>query len=520
MLGERADKTLISYGKTFAVVEAVFTDLTIEQKQALFNISGEDEDTIIISRKITSDGKNECRVNGRIFTLSMIRSLAPFLMDLHGQFEHQTLLNENNHIKVLDDFAGQKLINEKQEYKNVFNELKNVKKQLSGFEYDPAERERMLEMYKYQIDEIEEAGFVSGEEEDLKEFRMKVLSQEKIATALKDALTLFDGGGYSGNSLVELVSKINGEIASISNFDGKLKELVERLDNVKYELIDINETLTSVKDDMYFDEGEAEQNEKRLDLLSSLKRKYGGSVDEINSYLEKIKAEYDKLVRSEETINMLSKQKSMLELELKEKGRILSQKRKEIAHDFEEKMVQELVSLGMNHAKFLVEFSELDESRFNENGTESIRFLFTANAGQPLKPLSMVASGGEMSRLMLSIKNVGGASLSASTMIFDEIDTGVSGHIAGVIAEKLASIAKNHQVICVTHLSQIASYAKHHYYIEKNTQDGQTKTFVERIEGERREQEIARLIGGKITNSSLEHAREMIADGIEYSKNL
>ena len=520
LLGERADKSLISYGKTYAVVEAVFNNLTIEQKQALYDISGEEEDTIIITRKITIDGKNECRVNGRIYTLSMLRSLTASLMDLHGQFEHQTLLNESNHIKVLDNYAGQKIAGLKQEYKAIFDELKNIKKQLAGFNVDPAERARLLEMYKYQIDEIEAAGFVEGEEETLKEFRMKVLSEEKIMTALGNALTLFEGGGYSGCSVSELVGKINGEIASISNYDGALKEILERLDSVKYELIDINESLDKIKEDMYFDENEAEANEKRLDLLSLLKRKYGGSIEDINLYLEKTKAEYDRLIKSEETVDLLVRQKNQLEIQLKEKGKLLSEKRKEIAHEFEEKMIAELVSLGMNHAGFLVEFTELEESKYTENGIDNIRFLFTANAGQPLRQLCMVASGGEMSRLMLSIKNVGGESVSASTMIFDEIDTGVSGHIAGVIAEKLATISKNHQVICVTHLSQIASYATNHYYIEKITENGQTKTFVEKIDGQKREQEIARLIGGKITNSSLEHAREMIADGIEYSKNL
>lgn len=520
LLGERADKSLISYGKTYAVVEAVFNNLTIEQKQALYDISGEEEDTIIITRKITIDGKNECRVNGRIYTLSMLRSLTTSLMDLHGQFEHQTLLNESNHIKVLDNYAGQKIAGLKQEYKAMFDELKNIKKQLAGFNVDPAERARLLEMYKYQIDEIEAAGFVEGEEKELKEFRMKVLSEEKIMTALGNALTLFEGGGYSGCSVSELVGKINGEIASISNYDGALKDILERLDSVKYELIDINESLDKIKEDMYFDENEAEANEKRLDLLSLLKRKYGGSIEDINLYLEKTKAEYDRLIKSEETVDLLVRQKNQLEIQLKEKGKLLSEKRKEIAHEFEEKMIAELVSLGMNHAGFLVEFTELEESKYTENGIDNIRFLFTANAGQPLRQLCMVASGGEMSRLMLSIKNVGGESVSASTMIFDEIDTGVSGHIAGVIAEKLATISKNHQVICVTHLSQIASYATNHYYIEKITENGQTKTFVEKIDGQKREQEIARLIGGKITNSSLEHAREMIADGIEYSKNL
>ena len=520
LLGERADKSLISYGKTYAVVEAVFNNLTIEQKQALYDISGEEEDTIIITRKITIDGKNECRVNGRIYTLSMLRSLTASLMDLHGQFEHQTLLNESNHIKVLDNYAGQKIAGLKQEYKAIFDELKNIKKQLAGFNVDPAERARLLEMYKYQIDEIEAAGFVEGEEETLKEFRMKVLSEEKIMTALGNALTLFEGGGYAGCSVSELIGKINGEIASISNYDSALKDILERLDSVKYELIDINESLDKIKEDMYFDENEAEANEKRLDLLSLLKRKYGGSIEDINLYLEKTKAEYDRLIKSEETVDLLVRQKNQLEIQLKEKGKLLSEKRKKIAHEFEEKMIAELVSLGMNHAGFLVEFTELEESKYTENGIDNIRFLFTANAGQPLRQLCMVASGGEMSRLMLSIKNVGGESVSASTMIFDEIDTGVSGHIAGVIAEKLATISKNHQVICVTHLSQIASYATNHYYIEKITENCQTKTFVEKIDGQKREQEIARLIGGKITNSSLEHAREMIADGIEYSKNL
>ena len=520
LLGERADKSLISYGKDFAYVEAVFTSCPQSVLDMLAEYGLEKEEPVIISRKISIDGRNECRVNGKVFTLSMLKTISSPLMDLHGQFQHQTLLSPSSHIKALDEYGKNTIFPYLLEFRNILYKLKDVKSHLSSFTIDSQERERLMELYKYQIDEIESANFRLGEEEDLKEFRVKVLSQEKILTAVKHALELSQGGGYNGASLSELIGRISSEISGVSSYVKELAEISSRLDNVKFELIDIIDSIENLKDNLYFNEFEAEENEKRLDLLSLLKKKYGNSVEDINKYLDNIKIEYKRLASSSEIIEDLEKQRATLEEKLYSIGMKLRSERKSVAREFAEKMTNELVSLGMKDAKFEVDFKELDISQADSNGLDKIEFLFTANAGWPVKPLSNVASGGEMSRLMLGLKNIGGQAMGAGTMIFDEIDTGVSGHIAEVIAQKLLSISHNHQVICVTHLSQIASFANDHFFIEKSVHDGQTRTSIVKIDGERRVEEIARLIGGKLSNHSLEHARVMINDGKEFAKYL
>lgn len=519
LLGERADKTLISYGKDYAYVEAVFETNNENVLNVLESFGLERESTIVISRKISVDGRNECRVNGKVFTLSMLKKVTLPLMDLHGQFEHQTLLQVNNHIKVLDSYDKDTVFPYLLEFRSTLEKLKDIKSELSSFTSDESERIRLIDLYKFQIDEIESAAFKDGEEEELKEFRVRVLSQEKIMTALKSSLDILRNGGYGGASLTELIGRLNGEITSVSSYVGELKNISDRLDGVKFELVDIVDTIEAVQDNLYFNEFEAEQNEKRLDLLSSLKKKYGNSITEINEYLDKIKHEYNRLISSEEVVSELLVQKQTLENKLLLIGNQLTKERKFIAKKFEEKMVNELVSLGMKSAQFVVDFKSIDIDNADSNGLDKVEFLFSANAGQLVMPLTRIASGGEMSRLMLSIKNIAGMSFGVDTMIFDEIDTGVSGHIAEVIAQKLSSISKNHQVICVTHLSQIASYGNSHYFIEKNTINDKTVTSLKSIDGEDRVLEIARLIGGKITEHSIIHAREMIEEGKEFYKN-
>jgi len=520
LLGERADKGLISYGKDYAFVEAVFNTQNESVIKSLEDFGLEKENTIIISRKIQTNGKNECRVNGKMFTLSMLKKITTPLMDLHGQFEHQTLLSPVNHIKVLDNYNKDAITNYLIDFKNIFNQLKDVNRRLSGFETNVSERARLIDLYKFQIDEIESANFKHGEEEELKEFRVRVLSQEKILSSIKNALELAEGGGYGGSSIGSLLGRLSSEISSISNYLSELKEVSERLDGVKFEILDIIDNLESIKDNLYFNEFEAEENEKRLDLLSSLKKKYGNSIDEINDYLYKVKIEYKELINSEEIVEELQKVKIDLENKLLIAGKELSKARKEIAIQFEKNMIDELISLGMKDARFKVDFKSLDIDYATENGLDSVEFLFCANAGQVLMPLSKVASGGEMSRLMLSIKNITGNGFGVETMVFDEIDTGVSGHIAGVLAEKLSSIAIGRQVICVTHLAQIASYGHAHFFIQKNTINDKAITSVKELNEYERIEEVARLIGGKLSEHSLTHAKEMIAEGKEFKEKL
>jgi DNA repair protein RecN (Recombination protein N) len=515
LLGEKADKTLISYGETYASVEAVFyTELeSVLSKLEEFGL--ERENTIIISRKLSVDGKNECRVNGKNFTLSMLKSLTAPLMDLHGQFQHQEILKESNQLKTLDDFGGKNLKNAIDDYKKVYFELKNVKKQLSSFNYDSRDREKMLDLYLYQIREIEDANFQSGEEETLKEFRMKVLNQEKIALSLERISSCFDGSGeYSG--LVELIKKCDYEFSEILKFLPENEEVANRISSARYEIEDLSETISSIKDNLVYDEFAAAENEKRLDLLTSLKKKYGATIGEINDYLAKIKQEYEKLLSSAEIVEKLEKDRERLTQTLIEKADILTTLRKNVAKDFEEKVKAELAELSMKGSTFRVDFERTDENTADETGFDKIEFMFTANAGQPARPLNKVVSGGEMSRFMLAVKNITADIDQVDTMIFDEIDTGISGDTANVLAVKLAKIGKKHQVICVTHLAQVASFGFSHFFISKSVQDGKTRTSLKLLSNDERVKEIARIIGGNISSFSIEHAKLMLDAGKQY----
>ena len=515
LLGEKADKTLISYGSEFASVEAVFETTSEEVLSKLEEFGLERENTIIIYRKLSVDGRNECRVNGKSFTLSMLKTITSPLMDLHGQFQHQELLKESCQLSTLDEFGGEDLLKVKKEFKEIFYRLKQIKKQLSSFNFDSRDREKLLDLYDYQIKEIEEANFVSGEEETLKEFRMKVLNQEKIALSIGRISSYFEGSGMD-SGVVELIKKCDHEFGEILRYLPEQEELAGRISSARYEIQDIADTIESLQGNLSFDEYSAAENEKRLDLLSSLKKKYGANIDEINAYLENIKVEYDKLVNSAELVEKLEKEKQQAIEELDAKAKELTAVRKMKAEMFSIKVREELAELSMKGAKFEIDFEQLDSETCDELGYDKIRFMFTANSGQPLRPLNKVASGGEMSRFMLAVKNITADIDGMDTMIFDEIDSGISGDTANVLAMKLAKIGKNHQVVCVTHLAQVASFGKNHFYISKAEVDGKTKTSLQNLDYDGRVREIARIIGGSISDFSLSHAKLMLDAGLNF----
>ncbi len=514
LLGEKADKTLISYGKDFASVEAVFETNSEEVLSKLEEFGLERENTIIIFRKLSVDGKNECRVNGKSFTLSMLKTITSPLMDLHGQFQHQELLKESKQLACLDEFGSNEIKSKKQEFREIYSKLKQVKKQLSSYNFDSKDREKLLDMYSYQINEIEEAHFVSGEEEELKEFRMKVLNQEKIIDSLKRAMSYF-----SDNGITYLIKRLERDFEDVVKYLPEKQDLIDRIASCKYELVDVADEIENMGESLYFDEYSATENEKRLDLLSSLKKKYGSNIEEINLYLDNIKSEYNKLINSAEIIEKLEEERDKLIEKLKISAKELTCLRKKYASVFVQKVKENLAELSMRSSKFEILFYELDENNCDEAGFDRIEFMFTANAGQPLKPLNKVASGGEMSRFMLSVKNVTADIVSVDTMVFDEIDTGISGDTANALAVKLASIGRNHQVICVTHLAQVASFGSTHFFISKADIDGKTKTKLELLSNNGRVSEIARLIGGNISDFSLEHAKLMLESGYKFNQN-
>lgn len=511
LLGEKADKSLISYGQNQASVEAVFNTTLEQVLDKLEEFGLERENTIVITRKISIDGKNECRVNGKTFTLSMLKQITSPLMDLHGQFQHQELLKVSSQLKTLDAFGGKEIATLHSEYKIAYLRLKEINKSLSSFNFDSRDREKLLDLYSYQIGELEEANFKEGEEEELKEFRMKVLNQEKIALSLDRLSSYFSG--ETGSGIVDLIKRCDYEFSEVVKYIPENEELSKRISSARYELLDIAESIEDIKNGLSFDEFSAQENEKRLDLLTSFKKKYGSNITEINEYLDKIRNEYEKLNSSAEIIEKLEREKVVAIENLIAKAEALTLARKKYASQFEKSVKNELAELSMKGSGFEIFFNSKTVETADETGFDDVEFMFTANAGQPLKPLSKVVSGGEMSRFMLAVKNITADIDRVDTMIFDEIDTGISGDTANILAQKLAKIGNSHQVICVTHLAQVASFGDNHFYISKATIDGKTRTSLKLLSDEERVYEIARIIGGSVSSFSLEHAKLMLDAG-------
>ena len=520
LLGDKADRTLISYDKDYAYIEAVFTTKNDKILFLMEELGLDREETIIVSRKLFKEGKNECRVNGKNFSLSMLKKLTAPLMDLHGQFEHQSILDRNNQLLIVDGIAGNEHNQNKEKFSKLFEEYNNIKSELDSFTADDNERNRLIDLYDYQIDEITNANFQIGEEESLKEYRQKVLHIEKIADSLNSASELANYGLSGNGGIVETITRLMSILSQTKQYSKEIEEIYNRLDSAKIDIADIADTIDEQKDNLEFNEEEAKINEERLDLLSSLKKKYGNSIEEINNYLEKITKENQRLKNSTEYIEELKAKKEHLQNELFEVAKVITNQRIKSAEVLEQRITKELAELAMKNTTFKIEFSCVNLDDSDGSGLDQVEYMFSANKGQPAKPLNKIISGGEMSRFMLAVKNITADIEDIDTMIFDEIDTGVSGVVAEELAKKLLTIATKRQVICVSHLSQVASYATHHYYINKVVVNDKTQTKVKLLSDEERLKEIARLIGGTVSNHSLEHAKFMVDSAKAFLKSL
>ncbi len=520
LLGDKADKTIISYDKDYAFVEAVFSTDNSKVLSLMQDLGLDEDTTIVVSRKIYREGKNECRVNGKALTLAMLKRIVAPLMDLHGQFEHQSILNNKNQLAIIDELGGKTLLDIKDKFGETYLLLQHINSELASFTEDDAQRNRLIDLYDYQINEITQANFVDGEEEILKEYRKKILNIEKISSALEGASQLAEYGQSGTGGLIENITRLMGIISPIRQYSSEIDQLYERLDSTKIEMSDIIDTICYQKDNLEFDPIEAKANEERLDLLNSFKKKYGSNISEINEYLENIIKENNRLKNSEEYIAKLKNEKQQTIKKLLEIGEKLSAERQKVAQTFAKDVHTELEMLAMKNTQFVVEFTRLDIDNADSNGLDSIEYMFSANAGQPPKPLNKIISGGEMSRFMLAVKNITADVEDIETMIFDEIDTGVSGFVAEELAKKLLTIGAKRQVICVSHLSQVASYATTHFYINKQVINGKTQTFVKQLNSQERIGEIARLIGGTISDHSIEHAKFMMSSGEKFLESL
>lgn len=518
VLGERADRSLIRYGTDHAVVEAVFEDyLTPDVASYLDDMGIEAEDVLILRRKMSADGRNECRINGRLTTLSVLKGLTELLVDIHGQHEHQSLVKPANHEKMLDGMGGKELLAARAENATLREKYRALKAEFERFG-DESERARRLDVLRFQIDEIERAEVGEGEEEELLEKRKRIRNTEKILSALasaKSALEGYDGASVGGNLKAAAAS-----LSTISAYDGGIDPLCERLDAAKTEIEDIGETLGDMMRKFDFDAKSADAVEERLELVRNMQRKYGGSYAALCDFLAKAKTEAETLENASERVEELEREIASAGKKLSDAARRLGDMRRSAAEKFESDMMRELGDLGMGGTTFKVEIkSDYAPDNIGETGGDEVEFLISPNVGEPLKPLAKIISGGEMSRFMLALKNIVAGLDGIGTMVFDEIDTGISGHISAVVAEKMCNISRDRQVIAITHMPSLAAMADSHFLIQKSVSDGKTHTRVLLLEDDT--DEVARLIGGNDYSShAVPHAREMKKWAEEYKRSV
>lgn len=518
VLGERLSKELIRTGRDKAVVEAVFN---VERDRLSdlfenFGVEWEEDDTLIISREFSTSGKNTCRINGKIATVSMLKQMGERLIDVHGQHDNQSLLRIDSHIDLMDSFADARLQSLKEEFLGHLEVYRQIKNRLKSLYGDKNKRERKIDILKFQIDEIKKAKLKPGEEEELERQKEVLVNYEKIISTLSKSYELLDTGGKLEVSALDKINESVSDLGEIERFDDKYSALKKRLEAVSYELDDIVSEIRGLRDDVEYDPGLLEQIEERLDLLYKLKKKYGDSIEEILEYQKKMRQELDEIINNEEIIIKLNEDLSTKDEQLYNTAKAINSERIKAAKLLEDKIGVELKDLEMKSARLKVniEFDdskEKGERKYNQNGLDKVEFMISTNVGEPLKPLSKIASGGEMSRIMLAIKTILANVDKMPTMIFDEIDIGISGIAAQKVGEKLCYISKNHQVISVTHLAQIACMADNNYYIDKKTKDGNTETVVNKLDEKGVKNEIARILGGaNISEITMKHAEEML----------
>lgn len=528
ILGERLSKDLIRTGKDKAVVEAVFVveDDRLKDFYEEFGIEPEEDGTLIISREFTLSGKNNCRINGKMSTVSMLKQIGEFLIDIHGQHDNQSLLRTESHVDLLDSFGDDSIRILKNEYNQKLNEYRELKNKLKLLSGDPNDRERKIDFLKFQIDEIKKAKLKPNEDEELDKQRIILRNAEKIIEALSEAYELLGVGSKTGKSASDSIGEAVSIISEISKFDQRYAAVSKRLESLSFELEDIISEIRGSRDEIDYDQEMLEQIEERIDLIYKLKKKYGDSIDKIKEYMENAQQQLNEIVNNEELVNKYRDELKKVDEELFKLAKDINVKRNAAAKLLEEKIGYELNDLEMKNSrlKVIVEFDESTdengERRYNHNGLDKVEFLISTNPGEPLKPLAKIASGGEMSRIMLAIKTILANVDRIPTLIFDEIDIGISGKAAQKVGEKMSYISKNHQVISVTHLAQIACMADHNYYIEKSAKADSTSTKVKRLDEHEVKSEVARIIGGSnISEITLKHAEEMIEYARKYKKD-
>ena len=507
ILGERTSKDMVRNGAESAFVSGLFTDLTDQAISKLRELGFEPEEdaSVLVQRTIQAEGKSTCRINGRPATVSALKELGKTLMNIHGQHESYHLLSPELHIHYIDESGDLNTL--VKEYRNVYQELKQIQSEIGAHATDEAEKLRRIDLLTYQIEELEQANLRENEKEELMERKTTMMHAEKIASAITAAKAALDGD-ESFDGVLSTLTAITASLQDSEQYLPALNPIIQKLHELSYGLEDVSEALREQESQMEFDASELLEIETRLDLLYRLSIKYGQTTEEMLAFLERCRQELSQINHSEETLIQLNETYEILKEKAIQLAKQLSDKRKKTAEQFTKMVKHELQFLNMPGIEFQVEQERVP---LNSNGCDKIQFLISVNPGEPAKPIAKIASGGELSRIMLAIQTVLSAHDDLDTMIFDEVDTGISGSAAQKVGLKLHEVSKYAQVICITHLAQIACLADYHLLIQKQVTNHKTYTQVIPLSKEAQTKEIARMIGGEaITPLLLQNAQEMI----------
>ena len=507
VLGGKFSKDLIRYGEDKTYVEAIF-DIENDEIYTLLNdLNIEADELLVVSRETTISGKSIIKVNGKTIVLSQLKKIREKLLDIHGQHQNQSLLSKGTHILYLDEYNSENispLLEQFEIFKNRYSEIEDKINELKGNE----DREKLLDYIKFQIEDIEKAKLKPGEEEDLREQYNILANAEKISSSLINSYNYLNNNPQ-GNSVLELLSKVISELSHSEMHLEKIKDKRVQVEEAYYLLEESTRDIRDIANEVYYDENELAAINERIYEISLYKKKYGNSIDEILQFLEKLKNQYDEFINSEEIILKLKKELSVIEKEMKDIGLKLHEFRCMSAKDLEVRIKEELSYVGLEKAIINIDVNLSEEA--NSRGYDDVQFLISANPGEPLKPLEKVLSGGELSRIMLALKCVFVDKDKIPTLIFDEIDTGISGAIGKRVGEKMYQVSIKHQVICITHLPQIAALSDNHYFVSKKVENGKTFTQIRMLNEEDKVCEIAKMIGGdNLSDVAIDNSREMV----------
>ena len=506
-LGERTGSEMVRTGEDKAIVEAIFD---ISDNQSAAGAAHElgfdsDDGLLILCREIARGGRSQCRINGRTTTTSVVKEISAHLVDIHGQHEHQSLLQVPIHIDIYDSWCGCDAVNLKNTAASLYDELSGIKQEKNRLQTDERERVRLLDLYKYQIEEINAADLQANEEEELSQERNRLANAEKLFST---AAEICEALGSEDKGAVDLLNAASSSAEKMLTMDNSVQDFIENLNSALYSAQEALSFINEYRDDIEANPNRLETVEDRLDLIRNLKRKYGDSITDIIGYAQDLAKKIDELEHIEDRSNILTSQIDNLEKQLLDICEKLSKVRKGRKEEFEKAIESELSELAMGKTRFEV---SIERGDIGPKGFDVLEFLISANPGEPVKPLAKIASGGEMSRIMLALKTVA-ASTAVPTLVFDEIDTGIGGRTAQILGDKIASLAKRCQIICVTHLPQVASKSNSHYTISKEVESGRSFVRINKLNDEERVEELARMLGGEAgSTAAAQHAREMLS---------